>query len=185
MTSIWPYHQRGDITIYHGSCHEVLPCLSMSDLVIADPPYGMSYQSSRRAIKHRRIAGDHALPLDLIWLAISRARAAAYVFCRWDNLAVMPRPKSVLAWIKDCHTAGDLQHEHGMQWEACCFYPQAEHKFIKRTPDVLYAAKTGNKHHPTEKPVALLEQLIAANVCSSVLDPFMGSGSTLLGERQE
>lgn len=33
--------------------------------------------------------------------------------------------------------------------------------------------------HPTEKPVALLKKIIACNVCETVLDPFMGSGTTL------
>jgi site-specific DNA-methyltransferase (adenine-specific) len=74
---------------------------------------------------------------------------------------------------------GDLEHEHGRQWEACCFYPRELHGFVKRIPDVIYANRTGNNQHPTEKPESLLRQIIQANVCESVLDPFMGSGTTL------
>lgn len=73
---------------------------------------------------------------------------------------------------------GDLKHEHGRQWEAICFYPQDEHEFIKRIPDVVYANRTGNQLHPTEKPVELIQQLIMANKGEIILDPFLGSGTT-------
>lgn len=74
---------------------------------------------------------------------------------------------------------GDLEHEHGRQWEACCFYPRANHKFIKRIGDVIHADRTGNNLHPTEKPWKALATIIAANVADTILDPFMGSGTTL------
>lgn len=175
-----PYYQRNGTAIYHADSRDILPALPQVDLVVTDPPYGIRFQSNHRVQKHKRIAGDDTLPLDLIWLAIAKARCAAYVFCRWGNLAAMPAPKSVLAWVKDNHSMGDLKHEHGRKWEACCFYAQAHHQFVKRIPDVLHAKRTGNKLHPTEKPVELIEQLIRANVCDTVLDPFMGSGTTLL-----
>lgn len=149
------------------------------DLVLTDPPYGMSFVSNRRTIKHLAIANDDALPVDLIELAISTAARAAYVFCRWDNLAQMPKPKSVLAWVKNNWSMGDLKHEHGRQWEACCFYAKEGHEFIRRIPDVIMADKTGNDLHPTEKPLSLMGRLIACNVGEIILDPFMGSGTTL------
>lgn len=174
-----PYYQDGAVTIYHGDARELLPAMDRADLVITDPPYGMAFRSNYRAVKHDRIAGDEELPLDLIWLSISKAVRAAYVFCRWDNLAAMPPPKSVLAWVKNNWSMGDLQHEHGRQWEAVCFYPKAAHEFIERIPDVIRADRTGNELHPTQKPESLLSALIAANVGETILDPFMGSGGTL------
>jgi len=36
----------------------------------------------------------------LIEMAITKAKRAAYFFCRWDNLVEMPKPKRVLAWVK-------------------------------------------------------------------------------------
>ena len=79
---------------------------------------------------------------------------------------------------------GDLLHEHGRQWEAVAFYPQEEHEFIKRIPDVIFANRTGNDLHPTEKPVDLIKQIIAANVGDTILDPFLGSGTTLVAAKQ-
>jgi len=172
------YYTDDNVTIYHGDCREILPSLNNFDLVITDPPYGMNYQSNYRSQKHEKITNDHKFPVDEIKQIIKKAGFAAYVFCRWDNLPEMPKPKSVLAWIKNNWGMGDLKHEHGRQWEACCFYPKEKHKFTKRTPDVLNFARTDNELHPTQKPVGLIASLIECNECETILDPFAGSGTT-------
>lgn len=176
-----PYYQDDAVTIYHGDCREVMAQMPRGgvDLILTDPPYGMNFQSNYRAEKHKRIVGDAYLPLGLIETAMGLASRAAYFFCRWDNLSDMPPPKSVLAWVKNNWSMGDLKHEHGRQWEACCFYALPGHEFIKRILDVIFADRTGNNLHPTEKPVSLMAQIIAANVGDLILDPFMGSGTTL------
>ena len=179
-----PYYQEDGITIYNADCRDILPHLEPVDLVLTDPPYGMSFQSNRRINKHEKICGDDELPLDLIKHAIKKAMCASYVFCRWDNLGSMPQPKSVLCWIKNSWSMGDLKHEHGRQWEALCFYPGPSHEFTKRTSDVLFAKRTGNILHPTEKPVGVLRQIIESNKCHAILDPFMGSGTTLVAAKQ-
>lgn len=174
-----PYYDQAGITIYHGDCRDILHALSLVDLVITDPPYGISFQSNYRKIKHAEIHGDDALPIGRINQSISMAKRAAYVFCRWENLAAMPKPRSVLVWVKNNWSMGDLKHEHGRQWEAICFYPAVDHEFVKRIPDVILADRTGNNEHPTEKPVSLISTIIQANVGETILDPFMGSGTTL------
>lgn len=176
---IKPYYEESGITIYHGDCREILPTLTKVDLVLTDPPYGMNFQSNHRAVKHLKIVGDDVLDVILIRNIISMADRASYIFCRWDNLKDMPPPKSVVAWIKNNWSMGDLLHEHGRQWEAICFYPGSNHEFIKRIPDVINADRTGNNDHPTEKPSGLLRVLLEANVGETILDPFMGSGTTL------
>ena len=178
-----PYYEEAGITIYHGDCREVLPMLDRVDMVLADPPYGIKFRSNYRLERHARIEGDDTLPLEAIRLSISYARAAAYVFCRWDNLGEMPKPTSVLCWIKNNWSMGDLQHEHGRQWEAICFYSRERHQFARRIPDVLFADRTGNNLHPTQKPVELITKLIEANICETILDPFMGSGTTLVAAK--
>lgn len=174
-----PYYQDDYCTIYNADCREILPFLDPVDLVLTDPPYGMNFQSNFRSVKHDKIKGDNQLPLDLVYLSIFKASNAAYLFCRWDNLKEMPHPKSVLAWVKNNWSMGDLLHEHGRQWEACCFYPKEKHAFTSRIPDVIAVDRTGNCLHPTEKPVELMKIIIGANACDTILDPFMGSGTTL------
>jgi len=174
-----PYYDHAGITIYHGDCRDILRELAPVDLVITDPPYGIGFQSNYRKVKHAEIHGDDALPIGRIKQSISTAKRAAYVFCRWENLVAMPKPRSVFVWVKNNWSMGDLKHEHGRQWEAICFYPTAKHEFVKRIPDVLFADRTGNNDHPTEKPTTIISTIIQANVGETILDPFMGSGTTL------
>ena len=89
-----PFYNDGHgIVIYNGDCREILPLLPMADLVLTDPPYGMAFRSNYRSIKHDPIVGDSALDLDAIAACIQKARCAAYVCCRWDNLREMPPPE--------------------------------------------------------------------------------------------
>lgn len=171
--------------IIQGDCLEVMKTFADKsfDLVLTDPPYGMEFQSGHRFKKHDKIHGDDAFPLDALQECLRIARKGVYVCCRWDNLAELPKPKSVLAWVKNNWSMGDLEHEHGRQWEAIAFYPKEEDQFLKRIPDVIYAQRTGNIFHPTEKPTELFKQLIAANEGDTILDPFMGSGTTLVAAK--
>lgn len=196
MPSKKPYYDHDGITIYHGDCREILPSLGQVDLAITDPPYGIEFQSryrstgktsnsGPRASSYRfpKIKGDSEDYTDVIEKLINMASRATYVCTRWDVFSSLPMPKSLLAWVKDSWSAGDLEHEHGKQWEAICFYPGPDHKFVKRIPDVIHAKRTLNKHHPTEKPVKLFSKLIAANNGDLILDPFMGSGSVLIAAK--
>jgi len=163
-----------------GDCLEVMkeiPDKSV-DLILTDPPYGINFQSNYRKTKYDKIENDDNFPLWIFEEFNRIAKRAVYVFCRWDNLGELPKPKSVIAWVKNNWSMGDLLHEHGRQWEAICFYPQEEHEFIKRIPDVIRVNRTGNNLHPTEKPVDLMIQIIQANKGDLILDPFLGSGTT-------
>jgi len=172
--------------IIQGDCLEVMKGIpdKSVDLIVTDPPYGIEFQSNHRFKKHDKIVGDGEFPLWIFDEFNRIAKRAVYVFCRWDNLKDLPQPKSVLAWVKNNWSMGDLQHEHGRQWEAICFYPQEEHQFLKRIPDVLYSKRTGNVLHPTEKPVEVISGLINANVGDTVLGPFLGSGTTAVACKQ-
>jgi len=154
------------------------------DLVITDPPYGISFQSNYRKEKHLEIIGDDKLPIEIINECFRVAKKAVYIFCRWDNIYELPKPRSIIAWVKNNWSMGDLNHEHGRQWEAICFYPQDEHEFIKRIPDVIKCNRTGNELHPTQKPVKLIREIIKANKGQIILDPFIGSGTTALACKQ-
>ena len=177
---IKPYHQEKSGVIYCADCLSVMKYMpdKCVDLVLTDPPYGMEFQSNYRFIKHDKIFGDNRYPVEILEEFKRITKRAIYVFCRWDNLCELPLPTSVLAWIKNNWSMGDLEHEHGRQWEAICFYPQKEHEFIKRIPDVIDGRRTGNNLHPTEKPVSVVSRIIQANVGDIILDPFLGSGTT-------
>lgn len=150
-----------------------------ADALVTDPPYGMAFQSNYRNEKHREIENDtddKCLHLACSW----PVNFARYVWCRWDNLGSIPHPKSLITWVKNNWSMGDLEHEHARQTEVCAFYAGKNHKWPNKRPtDVVQHDRTGNKLHPTQKPVELLEEVISWTE-GLVVDPFLGSGSTLI-----
>ena len=73
---------------------------------------------------------------------------------------------------------GDLNGEHARQTEVALFYPGPGHYFpCGRPSDVVQAPRTGNEWHPTEKPVQLMWH-VTRWTADTILDPFMGSGTT-------
>lgn len=163
-----------NITLYNADCRDVDATYSA---IITDPPYGMAFRSNHRAIKHEAIANDGDVGM-LQWACGLAATHSKYIFCRWDNLPDVPKPKSLITWVKNNWSMGDLYHEHGRQTEVALFYPGPEHSFPNgRPPDIVRAPRTGNEEHPTQKPVELMEQVVLWTD-GTVYDPFMGSGST-------
>lgn len=163
-----------DITLYNCDCREVEATYKS---LITDPPYGMAFRSNHRAVKHAAIANDGDVGM-LQWTCSLPAPHSKYIFCRWDNLPDVPKPKSLVTWVKNNWSMGDLNHEHGRQTEVALFYPGPEHFFPNgRPPDVVYAPRTGNADHPTQKPIGLMEQFVLWTE-GVVFDPFMGSGAT-------
>lgn len=170
----------GNATLYLGDCMDILPTLGKVDAVITDPPYGMSYQSNYRKEKHLKIAGDDAADVAkaaINW-ALNNACHSVYAFGRWDNIYDYPKPKSLITWVKNNWSMGDLEHEHARQTEVAFFYAMDGHFFPKGRPtDVIEWARTQNNNHPTEKPVGLMERFVEYTD-GVICDPFMGSGTT-------
>lgn len=151
--------------------------------VITDPPFGMSFVSNYRVVKHKAIAGDSTADL-LAYACGIEADHSRYVFCRWDNLSQVPPPTSLITWVKNNWSMGDLEHAHARQTEVALFYRGKNHSFPNGRPaDVVQHPRTGNNLHPTEKPVALLSEIIGWSV-GLVFDPFLGSGTTLIAAEQ-
>lgn len=180
-----PYYDKDGITIYHADCRDILPYLPNVDLVLTDPPYGMGYKSNWSAVwrQKKAIANDSQFPL---WVFEIEPSIAMFVWCRWDNLYELPKPKSFIAWDKGAHSMGDLKHEFGRRWEGCAFYPGPNHAFSKRPADLIICPRVPaeSMRHPTEKPVGAITPLIACHNAKTILDPFMGSGTTLVAAKQ-
>ena len=170
----------GNATLYLGDCAEILPTLGQFDAVVTDPPYGMAFQSNYRLVKHLKIQNDEKpdLAVEVINYLIENTKHSIYAFGRWDNIYDYPKPKSLITWVKNNWSMGDLNHEHARQTEVAFFYPCENHDFPKGRPtDVIQYARTNNEFHPTEKPVGLM-QMFVEWTRGTILDPFMGSGTT-------
>ena len=186
IPGIEPYHVEDAGIIYCADCRDILPHLPKVDLVLTDPPYGINYQSARRIgrLRKDKINGDKEFPL---WLFDELTPAIAlFVWCRWDTLSIIPKPKSFIVWDKMIHSMGDLEHEYGRQWEGCAFYPGPNHQFVKRPVDIIRCRKVMPEKllHPNEKPIGAIIPLIRAHGGDIILDPFLGSGTTAVAAKE-
>ena len=180
--------------LLHGDCLERMkdiPDRSV-DLILTDPPYGMSFVSNYRIDKHKPIANDSSLD----WIddlaselhRIAKDDTAHYVFCSYHHIDKFKQAlerhfkiKNILTWVKNNTSMGDLKGDFAPKTEFILFMQKGRCLIRgKRDCNVLQYAKTGNELHPTQKPVDMLEFLINkfSDENMVVCDPFMGSCST-------
>lgn len=193
-----PFYEDGSVTIYHGDCREVLPSLTGGvDMVLTDPPYGVGYVTARRSRTHALvapIAGDESLDLlaevgpDLDRLLDTDRHAYTFASSMkvGETTKALPWPvKNVLVWDKgEAGSVGDLEAGYGVNWEAVLYSQKGRRVFNGPRPRAILRfpwSGTRDPVHPTVKPVPLLASLIerSTNPSELILDPFMGSGTTL------
>ena len=181
-----PYYSEAGIVIYHGDCREVLPTVTGADVVLTDPPYGISANSHRTGLQFH-IANDDGSVDDLI----------TQIHDRWPCVvfAAPMRPfggnwEALLVWDKGPGVGGNGAIN---LWKRTWELIQVDLKGRgtidgPRDPAVLRYwigpwHRTGyeDQVHPTTKPLALISYLIArtSRPHETMLDPFMGSGTTL------
>jgi len=173
--------------------------------VVTDPPFGVEYQSRRgRTAEHDKYAKeiandkstDDAIPCFLDAIQNMETEFAAecemYVFTRWDILPEWVEAvktihdfeyKAVLVWDKGALGMGDIDASWGASHEFILYLKKGRRDLNGQRSSVLRFDRPafGQRIHPTEKPVSLLEVLIKASTSRGdvVVDPFAGSGSTL------
>ena len=184
----------GNATLYCGDCIELLRELPANsvDAIVVDPPYFQGY--NHNGIRSER--GDLSISkpfFALFFASMSRTckdERAVYVFCDWrtnglflETMNEYLEVKNSLVWIKNPGTG--IQYRNS--YETILFHCNRGRKFP--FPNVLTGIKSfnggakttnGEKLHPTQKPVELIERLIVDSTQQGmiVLDPMMGSGST-------
>jgi site-specific DNA-methyltransferase (adenine-specific) len=188
------FPQEAANPIINGDCLSALPELPSGsiDLVLTDPPYLVSYRDR----SGRTLAGDSGGGLWLkpafIELArVLKANRLCISFCAWNRTAPFLdawqaaglKVVGQLVWVKSyASSCGLLAYRHEQAYVLAKGRPPRPEKPL---PDVLPWQHTGNRLHPTEKPVPSLVPLIEAFTRPGdvVLDPFCGSGSTLVAAK--
>jgi site-specific DNA-methyltransferase (adenine-specific) len=197
-----PYYSREGITLYHGDCADIeVEC----DLLVADPPYGQEFKSGWSKT-WGAIQGDDDLDgtmgrLRHVIRKLRRHRHV-YIFGNKFDFSVLPlMGMTEIIWDKEIIGPGDLSSPWGPQHEKITFAVHESSKANRalgrgnlsarlRKGSVLRSPRANSaaiKHHPTEKPVHILRQLIeSSSVMGEVVyDPFAGSGSTLIAAALE
>lgn len=182
-----------------GNCIELMKSVESDtiDFMITDPPYGINYVSNRceRGREHGSIANDSFIDpvFNEKWLSeasrILKSTSAVMIFTRWDvwdDWCKLISPhwdiKNMVVWAKNNHSAGDLRGNLGSQHELIIFAARGDFKIHgNRFSNLWKFNKISSKHHPTEKPVGIIKRGIelCTKVGDVVIDPFLGSGTTL------
>ena len=175
-----PYYSEDGITIYHGDCRDVLPGLA-ADVLVTDPPYGLGAagRSGGRASRLWRKGetwDDTPVDQSVVDLAIGTTDHAIV----WGgNYYTLPPSRCWLIWDKvQAFSWADAE----LAWTNLVLPVRV---FRLSRIDAYVNRAESVKQHPTEKPASLMRWCLGlVPTAQTVLDPFMGSGTTLVAAKQ-
>lgn len=185
-----PYYEDDEVTLYHGDCREILPSLTF-DAIVSDPPYGINWTKGLNrgrgtSRQHDGIANDtDTAARD--WVI---AAALPRPYAMFGSLyAPFPDPlKQVLIWRKP-NDAGLYGSTTGFRRDLEAIFLGGAWPVVKASSSSLLtstirnigspSSPAGIHGHPHAKPEDLMRTLIERLPGLIILDPFMGSGSTL------
>ena len=164
----------GDATLYLGDCREILPTLGRVDAVVTDPPYGVLSQTGSAATRRsggNANAGIMAWDVAPVADFMDEIRSKANIQAIWGGCHLeLPPTVGYLVWDKqiDGLNFGEVE------------YCWTSEKFAPRIFRFRAVGVDGGKQHPTQKPIQLMKWTIdhLPSAVNSILDPFMGSGTT-------
>lgn len=201
-----PYYEQDGITIYHADCREILPHLDPVDLVLTDPPYtdlvhagsvtgdrgGGSIRIARELIDFAPISDEdlHAI-LETCGNLCSRWIVSTLA---WQQAAMIERnpPEGLRfvrlgVWVKTNSQPQLTGDRPGQGWEAIAMLHRTggTMRWNGKGKAAVYTHNIERGYdqglHPAQKPRTLMRELVSlfSDTGDVVLDPFMGSGTTL------
>jgi len=176
-----PYYDDGEgRVIFCGDCRELLPGVGKVDLVLTDPPYGIAFDASKNhpnAKFTQIIAGDKVGEM---------INPAVYIIGRknivWGASCLahlLPPQPAWIGWDKSTRPVpGHRSAEFDMAWTDCI---RRSVMFRFMWSGAFRESERDYHVHPTQKPLSLMKWCIdtVAKATGTVLDPFLGSGTTL------
>ena len=159
-----------------------------ADMVFTDPPYGIEYKSNWSKKFDVIKNDDKILNIRPILDKFCNDTCPIYiwtshqVFHIWREM-FSELYKSTIIWYKKFGGMGDLKAEYGHNYEMCLYLTKNRIEFVSDRPKAVWeiAADSPTSYkHPTQKPVALGVKAISHHNAKTVLDLFLGSGSTLI-----
>lgn len=164
----------GDCTLYLADCMDVLPTLGKVDAVVTDPPYGIAElwagEQKGKNGTSRLWNGNNAWDKQTAPEALAAATSLATRSIVWGgNYYDLPASRGYLIWDK-------IQEFSNADSElAWCSWAQTPRTFRYARAQL---ASEG-KEHPTQKPLPLMQWCLGfLPSAQTILDPFMGSGTT-------
>lgn len=193
-----PYYEHNGITIYHGDCRDVLSLGFSAQACVTDPPYGMKDKSERASrvsstqLLHcaaglaakdwNRIHGDDQPFNPAPWVTMAKC----VLFGAVHYSSRLPESRAWLVWDKRDGTTPDDNADCDFAWTNLRG-PARLYRQLWRGVCREGAENAEELQHPHQKPIALMKWVILQCKLSegeTVLDPYMGSGTTLSAAKQ-
>jgi site-specific DNA-methyltransferase (adenine-specific) len=180
---VQPYYEDGSVTLYHGDCRDVE--LPADSALVSDPPYGVAERTARHSAGRSRLARNHDFPPvhgdDEPFDPTSWLRFRQIVLFGANHYADrLPASPTWLIWDKRDGLPSNDNADCEMAWTnlggpARLF----RHRWMGMLRD---SERNEPRVHPTQKPVALMSWVVSMTT-GAVVDPYMGSGSTLVAAK--
>lgn len=180
-----PYYQDELCTIYHADCREVLPYLEKVDLVLTDPPYGLQWKSTGFQQKFKtdwKSAAKWDMRPASSEIEMCKTSGSNWIIWGGNYLASdLGDCKAPLVWDKQTGANAFADGELAFTSFKTGTLRIYRHQWCGAFKD----SERGQRAvHPTQKPVALMKWCIRqVGEVRSLLDPYMGSGTTLVAAR--
>lgn len=195
-----------DYVLINDDCLHALKLIEDNsiDCVVTDPPYGFTYQTwrpKRRRTGDKPILNDNENYYDLLdntlkeCYRVMKDGSAIYIFTGYqmiDGFVELTKKyfnyKNLLVWVKNNWTAGDLKGNYGTKTEFVIYATKGRHILNGRRDHTVLSYKRippTRQHFKFQKPLRMLEFLIKKSSAENdvILDPFVGSGSTIVASR--
>lgn len=195
MSLLTPYYEQDGIQIFHGDCREILPLIEPGsvDLVLTDPPYSPSWHDGARSVNSLDVSFIDFEPVrDGSWLSDVSPVVRRWVVATmdWRHIADVEKvPPAGLRfvrfgiWVKPNGAPQFTGDRPGPGWEGIAFLHRegGRMQWNGGGRSSVFNVPSIHGEHPTQKPDRLYREFIRlfSNGGEMVLDPFMGSGTTL------
>ena len=185
-----PYYDHAGIVIHHGDCRDILPELPKVDLVLTDPPYGGCNRADNglRSLD-KGAADEQTVPNGVVADMCAGHADCAYVWCGTEQVSEyraafvrMGFSTRICVWEKTNPSPMNGEHLWLSSLELCVFGKRNAATFNAHCESPIWRYPVqAHQQHPTQKPLRLMQTLMNAssNAGDTILDPFMGSGTTL------
>jgi DNA modification methylase len=189
-----PYYSEDGITLYCGDCREILPTIGSVELILTDPPYGIGFGYDQ----HEDRGGAEYVQL------MSCLRGYPLAVLQYPEemmrylVPIYGPPQEVMAWCYNSNTARQMRlwgfwnvdidfsrvqvpaknpTDPRVRPTVSSYDWVAEYQQVKNV-------STEKTEHPCQVPEALVRHVIKLTKAESIVDPFAGSGTTLVAAKQ-
>ena len=176
-----PYYDSGGITIYHGDCRDYLASVEPGSIVCTDPPYGIGWVPRVNHTGSDHVWHDNEGFDPRPWLAVG----AHHLFWGAQYIAnLLPVSDGWFVWVKRPVAGSDFSKD--ARTYATCELAWSDFGRKPRFKSLVWdgGKRAGDKQnrefcHPSQKPLEVMRWCLDSAPDGLIVDPFMGSGTTL------